>query len=404
MALFGSAMTILGKSVVLPCARKRHVFRHCLPLVCLVPLAVLTLRIFTDVRSCPPSYRRYVVLDSDVTSVSSRLTLNRVEAPVPGESATVTVDISRVTYDTIRIRIWDRTRREFVPPVPAIEEEFSGASQTSACTARLSTDHVLFVVAKDTGRVISEFDLPRLYYTERDKIVTLRPRARFRLRDPKRPVGAAVPRHRRAIGEAPLLPGRQGVSAKGRGYAYLADHPFLLLAPPSDGPAHGLYLHNGNEIELVTSSRGSLTFRVNGGHFDFFLFCGPTPQSVLEQYQGLVGRPSMPSVHTLQNPMPSDGPVKLANVVTSAHLARAVNRLGLYKIQRNLTINITHEVVIRDSTGKQPYQCYDKSNKVVYFVDFTHPMAQQHWDAMLQQSNLSEVLNTTVDYLVSPLL
>ncbi|KAH8036732.1 hypothetical protein HPB51_004246 [Rhipicephalus microplus] len=127
----------------------------------------------------PPSYRRYVVLDSDVTSVSSRLTLNRMEAPVPGESATVTVDISRVTYDTIRIRIWDRTRREFVPPVPAIEEEFSGASQTSACTARLSTDHVLFVVAKDTGRVISEFDLPRLYYTERDKLVTLRPRARF---------------------------------------------------------------------------------------------------------------------------------------------------------------------------------------------------------------------------------
>ncbi|KAH7985184.1 hypothetical protein HPB51_026860 [Rhipicephalus microplus] len=47
MALFSSAMTILGKSIVLPCARKRHVFRRCLPLVCLVPLAVLTLRIFT---------------------------------------------------------------------------------------------------------------------------------------------------------------------------------------------------------------------------------------------------------------------------------------------------------------------------------------------------------------------
>ncbi|KAL3178768.1 hypothetical protein MRX96_009446 [Rhipicephalus microplus] len=423
-------MTILRKSVVLPCARKRHVFRRCLPLVCFVPLAVLTLRIFTknlerrqeimnarfleemklltDVpakqentqrASCPPSYRRYVVLDSDVTSVSSRLTLNRTEAPVPGESATVTVDISRVTYDTIRIRIWDRTRREFVPPVPAIEEEFSGASQTSACTARLSSDHVLFVVAKDTGRVISEFDLPRLYYTERDKLVTLRPRDRFaygiRSAPSVRPfldIGAQSARH--------LFYRGQGVSAKGRGYAYLADHPFLLLAPASDGPAHGLYLHNGNEIELVTSSRGSLTFRVNGGHFDFFLFCGPTPQSVLEQYQALVGRPSMPSVHTLRNPMPSDGPVKLADVVTSAHLARAVNRLGLYKIQRNLTINITHEVVIRDSKGKQPYQCYDKPNKVVYFVDFTHPMAQQHWDAMLQQSNLSEVLNTTVDYLL----
>ncbi|KAL1422948.1 hypothetical protein MTO96_021542 [Rhipicephalus appendiculatus] len=423
-------MTILLKSAALPCVRKRHVFRRCLPLVCLVPLAVLALRIFTrkpeqrqetmnarfleEIKSLtdapakreipqhpqvnatadvspsletvcsslsgkktlvecpphiacfmPPSYRRYVVLDRDVTSGSSRLTLKRTEAPVPGESATVTVDISRVTYDTIRIRIWDRTRREFVPPVPAIEEEFEDASKASACTARLSTDNVLFVVVKDTGKVLSEFDLPRLYYTERDKHITLRPRARFAY----------------GIRRTPSL------------------RPFLDIG--AESARHLFYRGQGRLVkELVTSPRGTLTFRVHGGHLDFFLFCGPTPQSVLEQYQGLVGRPSMPSVYTLQNPMPSAGPVKLANVVTSAHLARAVNRLGLYKIQRNFTVNITHEVVIQDSTGKRPYQCYDKHNKLVYFVDFTHPMAQQHWYAMLQISNLSEVLNTTVDYLL----
>ncbi|KAH6942185.1 hypothetical protein HPB50_001754 [Hyalomma asiaticum] len=370
----------------------------------------------------PPSYRRYVVLDTDVKSASSRLTLHRAEAPAPGESATVTVDVTRVTYDTIRIRIWDRTRKEFVPPVPAIQEEFSGASLPSACTAKLSDGNALSVVAKETGRTLLEFDLERLYYTEEDKYVTLRSHARFAYGIRRVPsvlpfidIGTGSARH--------LFYNGYGSSkdrdAKG---TYLADHPFLLMAPIIDGPPHGIYLHNGNQIgtwtkcgraiivalsryycgfnELVTSPGGTLTFRVNGGHLDFFVFGGPTPQSVLEQYQALVGRPTMPSVHTLLNPMPSSGPVRLANVVTNADLAHAVNVLGLYKIQLNHPVNITYKVVIQDHKGERPYPCYGKDNKVVYFVDFTHPMAQRHWSEMLYFSKLTDVLNATADYVL----
>ncbi|XP_049523838.1 uncharacterized protein LOC119454036 [Dermacentor silvarum] len=158
---------------------------------------------------------------------------------------------------------------------------------------------------------------------------------------------------------------------------YLADHPFLLLAPAAEGSAYGVYLHNANQIELVTSLRGTLTFRVDGGQLDFFVFGGPTPQSVLEQYQGLVGRSGMPSVRTLLHPVPSGGPVKLDSVVTNAQLARAVHRLGLYRLKQNLNVTITPQVVIQESTGKRPYTCYDKNKKAVYFVDFTHPMAQK---------------------------
>ncbi|KAH7950133.1 hypothetical protein HPB49_019898 [Dermacentor silvarum] len=325
----------------------------------------------------PPSYHRYVVFDSDVTSLSSRLLLNRSDRPAPGESATVTVDITRVTYDTIRIRIWDRSRREFVPPVPAIEDENVDLSLPCGYTARLSDKNILSVVSKETHRVLVEFDLPRLYYTERDKYVTLRPRARFaygvRSTPSTRPfldLNAESARH--------LFYGGSG-SAKKRAVkgTYLADHPFLLLAPAAEGSAYGVYLHNANQIELVTSLRGTLTFRVDGGQLDFFVFGGPTPQSVLEQYQGLVGRSGMPSVRTLLHPVPSGGPVKLDSVVTNAQLARAVHRLGLYRLKQNLNVTITPQVVIQESTGKRPYTCYDKNKKAVYFVDFTHPMAQK---------------------------
>ncbi|XP_070379915.1 lysosomal alpha-glucosidase-like isoform X3 [Dermacentor albipictus] len=480
-------MALTLKSAALSLVRRRLVIRRCLPLLCLVPLAVLTLRIFsanperrqeipnarfleelksftggpvkqeitippksnaandakadldtvcsalskqkglvecpphigTDAQDCrrrgccwiaragqpagcfmPPSYRRYVVFDSDVTSTSSRLSLNRSDRPAPGESATVTVDITRVTYDTIRIRIRDRSRREFVPPVPAIEGEYVDLSLPCGYTARLSDKNILSVVAKETRRVLVEFDLPRMYYTERDKYVTLRPKARFaygiRSTPSTRPfldLSADSARHLFYAGSGST----KNRAVKG---TYLADHPFLLLASAAEGTAHGVYLHNANEIELVTSPRGTLTFRVDGGQLDFFVFGGPTPQSVLEQYHGLVGRPSMPSVHTLLHSVPSGGPVRLDAVVTNAHLARAVHRLGLYKLKQNLTVTITPQVVIQESTGKRPYTCYDKNNKAVYFVDFTHPMAQQHWYETLRIAKISEGVNDTFDYVL----
>ncbi|XP_054925812.1 uncharacterized protein [Dermacentor andersoni] len=325
-------MALTLKSAALSLVRRRLVIRRCLPLLCLVPLAVLTLRIFsanperrqeipnarfleelksftdspvkqeitmanaandakadldavcsslskqkdlvecpphigTDAQDCrrrgccwiaragqqagcfmPPSYLRYVVFDSDVTSTSSRLSLNRSDRPVPGESATVTVDITRVTYDTIRIRIRDRSRREFVPPVPVIEEEYVDLSLPCGYTARLSDKNILSIVAKETRRALVEFDLPHLYYTERDKYVTLRPKARYaygiRSTPSARPfldLSAESARHLFYAGSG---------SAKNRAVkgTYLADHPFLLLASAAEGTAHGVYLHNANEI------------------------------------------------------------------------------------------------------------------------------------------------------------
>ncbi|XP_077490583.1 lysosomal alpha-glucosidase-like [Amblyomma americanum] len=181
---------------------------------------------------------------------------------------------------------------------------------------------------------------------------------------------------------------------------YPADHPFLILVSPGNGSACGVYLHNGNRIELMTSPPGAATFRTNGGQLDFYVFTGPTPKAVVEQYHKLVGRPSLPSINTLLHSMRPGGPVPLTKLVTNVQFAHAVHRLALFKHALNTTIAITSKVVIQDSTGEQPYTCYDDKDRAVYFIDFTHPQARRHWDETLFLSNLSVVTSDTLDYLL----
>ncbi|KAK7508003.1 hypothetical protein BaRGS_00000968 [Batillaria attramentaria] len=74
-------------------------------------------------------------------------------------------------------------------------------------------------------------------------------------------------------------------------------HPFYLNLE-EDGQAHGVFLLNSNAIEVVlqpyAEGQGALTYHVLGGVLDFYIFTGPSPVSVIEQYVGLIGKPTMP--------------------------------------------------------------------------------------------------------------
>ena len=79
-------------------------------------------------------------------------------------------------------------------------------------------------------------------------------------------------------------------------------HPFYLetrwdaaSTTGSSSQSHGVFLRNSHGMDVVLRS-GALQFRAIGGTFDFYFMSGPTPQSVLEQYTEVIGRPTkMPS-------------------------------------------------------------------------------------------------------------
>ncbi|KAB0404155.1 hypothetical protein E2I00_018887 [Balaenoptera physalus] len=69
-------------------------------------------------------------------------------------------------------------------------------------------------------------------------------------------------------------------------------HPYYM-ALEEDGNAHGVLLLNSNAMDVTFQPLPALTYRTTGGILDFYVFLGPTPELVTQQYTELIGRPVM---------------------------------------------------------------------------------------------------------------
>ncbi|NXY24319.1 MGA protein, partial [Atrichornis clamosus] len=74
--------------------------------------------------------------------------------------------------------------------------------------------------------------------------------------------------------------------------------PFYM-ALEEDGNAHGVLLLNSNAMDVTFQPTPALTYRTTGGILDFYMFLGPTPELVVQEYTALVGRPVMPAYWSL---------------------------------------------------------------------------------------------------------
>ncbi|NWU11764.1 MGA protein, partial [Cephalopterus ornatus] len=87
----------------------------------------------------------------------------------------------------------------------------------------------------------------------------------------------------------------QAPTYKLNSYGY---HPFYM-ALEEDGNAHGVLLLNSNAMDVSFQPAPALTYRTIGGILDFYMFLGPTPEMVVQQYTELIGRPVMPAYWSL---------------------------------------------------------------------------------------------------------
>ncbi|KYO38599.1 hypothetical protein Y1Q_0023325 [Alligator mississippiensis] len=75
-------------------------------------------------------------------------------------------------------------------------------------------------------------------------------------------------------------------------------HPFYICIE-NDSNAHGVLFLNSNAQDVTLSPNPALTFRTIGGILDFFVFLGPTPENVIQQYTEAIGRPHLPAYWSL---------------------------------------------------------------------------------------------------------
>uniref|UniRef100_H0XZP9 P-type domain-containing protein n=1 Tax=Otolemur garnettii TaxID=30611 RepID=H0XZP9_OTOGA len=75
-------------------------------------------------------------------------------------------------------------------------------------------------------------------------------------------------------------------------------HPFYMCIE-NDFNAHGVLFLNSNAQDVTLSPYPALTFRTIGGILDFYMFLGPTPENVVQQYTAAVGRSFLPPYWSL---------------------------------------------------------------------------------------------------------
>ncbi|ELK15857.1 Sucrase-isomaltase, intestinal [Pteropus alecto] len=76
-------------------------------------------------------------------------------------------------------------------------------------------------------------------------------------------------------------------------------HTFFMCVEDTSGESFGVFLMNSNAMEIFIQPTPVVTYRVTGGILDFYIFLGNTPEQVVQQYQELIGRPTMPAYWSL---------------------------------------------------------------------------------------------------------
>ncbi|KAK8792779.1 hypothetical protein WA158_004943 [Blastocystis sp. Blastoise] len=80
------------------------------------------------------------------------------------------------------------------------------------------------------------------------------------------------------------------------GYHNLYGHQPFYMGLDKDNNAYGVLFYNSNAMDIILQPTPALTFRTIGGIIDIYIFMGPTPEEVVEQYTSLVGKPFLPPV------------------------------------------------------------------------------------------------------------
>ena len=204
-------------------------------------------------------------------------------------------------------------------------------------------------------------------------------------------------------------------------------HPFYMEM--QRGKTHGVFLHNSNALEVEFGSE-KVTFRTTGGIIDLFIFLGSGPDEVVQQYQGIVGKPMLPPYWALgfhqavqcesagqlrevirkhhENNIPLDAIWLDRSCVASAfsiahfqpsemsELSQDLKTAGI-KVVPWLTPDIEESAdtpytrgqelhVFLSSSTREPIVFHTPTKNVSY-VDFFHPNATTYWCEMLDRLN-----------------
>lgn len=246
----------------------------------------------------PSNYLGYVLQESVITEYGFSLTLKRHKpSPYPGDVLKLQMDVSFETETRLRIKIFDPVKKRFEVPFPVPKVKIRAkkpqyvfqttpvgqlfhfnVSRIDPVKSKTST-----ILIRSSGTLVFADQFLQLSYFLPSNFI-------YGLGEHHGPL-----LHSTKWSKIPLW--NKDHIPKDKLNIY-GSHPFYQILE-KNGKSHGVFLRNSNAMDIILQPSPAITWRPIGGIFDFYVFLGPTPADVVQQYTDIVGHPFMPPYWSL---------------------------------------------------------------------------------------------------------
>jgi len=242
----------------------------------------------------PQSYG-YEVVKVDNDLIGTKVELRRRQSPslYGGDFENVVFQVTQYTDDMMRFSFYSASKsiEENQPPVPLnIPKPSATAPKYEIRFNQTEGSPFEFqIVRKSSGTVLLDTKLGGLTIAEQFLMITFGLPSSFLYGIGENTHSSFV--HDMNYKMWPIF-ARDQPTGDGELNLY-GCHPFYTVSE-DDGSSHGVFFFNSHSIDVTTLPAPGLTYRTIGGGLDFFVFLGPKPESVIDQYTQLIGRPMIP--------------------------------------------------------------------------------------------------------------
>ncbi|XP_061576253.1 lysosomal alpha-glucosidase [Cololabis saira] len=235
----------------------------------------------------PLDFPSYSLVSLNETLMGQKGTLvKEVKTYYPGDILTVEVEVRHETDTRLRVRIIDPSSSRYEVPI-SVPTASIKAEEPEYVVEVSKQPFGLIVKRRSTGALLLNTTVAPLFYADQF--------LQFSTSLPSQYV-YGLGEHRSSflhdVSWNTLTMWARDVPPTEQTNLY-GVHPFYL-AMETGGNAHGFFLLNSNAMDVALQPAPALTWRTTGGIFDFYVFLGPDPGSVIEQYVEVIGYPAMP--------------------------------------------------------------------------------------------------------------
>ncbi|KAM9292474.1 sucrase-isomaltase, intestinal-like [Morus bassanus] len=232
--------------------------------------------------------------NTEKTAKGWRVTLNKRQtlSLFGNDISPVVLEVEFQTRDRLRFRLYDPSRQRFEVPLKISSPGVAAAEASYDVEFADDSSHFR-IKRKSTGTVLWDSPLVDLFFSNQYlQITTTVPSTSV--------YGFGEHEHPSFKHSMDFV--TYGMFSRDQAPTSFANlygvHPFYMCVE-ADSNAYGVLLLNSNAQDVSLSPNPSLTFRTIGGILDFYVFLGPTPENVIQQYTEAIGRPHMPAYWSL---------------------------------------------------------------------------------------------------------